>query len=210
MESILGEIKEESKPRLLLHACCAPCSTAVLECLEKYFAITVFFYNPNLETEAEYHRRAEECKRLLKEMKLPISCIVTNYAHEEFLQVARGLEKEPERGRRCTACFQLRLEETARFAQKWNAEHPDTPFDYYCTSLSISPLKNAALLNSLGEEIGERYGIRFLPSDFKKKGRYLRSVELSKQYALYRQDYCGCEFSKAESLRRNQEKERFQ
>ena len=183
MESIFGEIKEGSKPRLLLHACCAPCSTAVLECLEKYFAITVFFYNPNLETEAEYNRRAEECKRLLKEMKLPISC---------------------------TACFQLRLEETARFAQKWNAEHSDKPFDYYCTSLSISPLKNAALLNSLGEEIGEHYGIRFLPSDFKKKGRYLRSVELSKQYALYRQDYCGCEFSKAESLRRNQEKESIQ
>ena len=124
--------------------------------------------------------------------------------------MARGLEKEPERGRRCTACFQLRLEETARFAKKWNAEHPDTPFDYYCTSLSISPLKNAVLLNSLGEEIGERYGIRFLPSDFKKKGRYLRSVELSKQYALYRQDYCGCEFSKAESLRRNKEKESIQ
>ena len=178
--------------------------------MERYFAITVFFYNPNLETEAEYNRRAEECKRLLKEMKLPISCIVTNYAHEEFLQVARGLEKEPERGRRCTACFQRRLEETAHFAKKWNAEHPDTPFDYYCTSLSISPLKNAALLNSLGEEIGERYGIRFLPSDFKKKGRYLRSVELSKQYALYRQDYCGCEFSKAESLRRNQKKESIQ
>ena len=207
MESILEEIKEESKPRLLLHACCAPCSTAVLESLEKYFAITLFFYNPNLETEAEYNRRAKECQRLLEEMKLPISCIVTNYSHEEFLQVAKGLEMEPERGRRCTACFQRRLEETACFAKKWNAEHSDTPFDYYCTSLSISPLKDAALLNSLGEEIGERYGIRFLPSDFKKKGRYLRSVELSRQYALYRQDYCGCEFSKAESLRRNKEKE---
>ena len=175
-----------------------------------FFDITLFFYNPNIENETEFQRRADECKRLVKEMGLPIHCIVTSYIHGEFLDIAKGLEKEPERGERCTACFQLRLEETAAFASRWNKENPENPFDYYCTSLSISPLKDAERLNKLGMEIGKNYGISFLPSDFKKKGRYLRSVELSKQYELYRQDYCGCEFSKAESLRRNREKESIQ
>ena len=112
------------------------------------------------------------------------------------------MEREPERGARCTACFKLRLEETAAFASRWNIEHPEEKYDYYCTSLSISPLKDADILNKLGEEMGEKYGIAFLPSDFKKKGRYQRSVELSKQHGLYRQDFCGCEFSRAESIRR--------
>ena len=187
MEAVIRENSGSSKPKLLLHACCAPCSTAVLESLVDFFDITLFFYNPNIENETEFQRRADECKRLVKEMGLPIHCIVTSYIHREFLDIAKGLEKEPERGERCTACFH-----------------------YYCTSLSISPLKDAERLNKLGMEIGENYGIPFLPSDFKKKGRYLRSVELSKQYELYRQDYCGCEFSKAESLRRNREKESIQ
>ena len=208
MDEIIEEEKErDRKPRLLLHACCAPCSTAVLESLEQYFAITIFFYNPNIENESEFNRRAEECQKFIKKTGLPIHCIVSDYIHQEFLDIAKGLEREPERGERCTACFQLRLKETACFGEMWNKQHPNEPFDYFCTSLSISPLKNAELLNCLGEEIGKQHGIRFLPSDFKKKGRYLRSVELSKQYELYRQDYCGCEFSKAESLRRNKEKE---
>ena len=135
------------------------------------------------------------------------TCIVTNYIHDAFLLVAKGLEREPERGARCTACFKLRLEETAAFASRWNIEHPEEKYDYYCTSLSISPLKDADILNKLGEEMGEKYGIAFLPSDFKKKGRYQRSVELSKQHGLYRQDFCGCEFSRAESIRRKKEKE---
>ena len=210
MEAVIRENSGSSKPKLLLHACCAPCSTAVLESLVDFFDITLFFYNPNIENETEFQRRADECKRLVKETGLPIHCIVTSYIHREFLDIAKGLEKEPERGERCTACFQLRLEETAAFASRWNKENPENPFDYYCTSLSISPLKDAERLNKLGMEIGENYGISFLPSDFKKKGRYLRSVELSKQYELYRQDYCGCEFSKAESLRRNREKESIQ
>ena len=206
MEAAIQEKSESSKPKLLLHACCAPCSTAVLESLVEFFEITLFFYNPNIENETEFRRRAEECQRLVKEMELPIHCIITNYLHKEFLDIAKGLEKEPERGERCTACFRLRLEETAAFGRRWNQEHPEENFDYYCTSLSISPLKDAERLNRLGEEIGEKYDIPFLPSDFKKKGRYLRSVELSKKYGLYRQDYCGCEFSKAESLRRIREK----
>ena len=206
MEAVIREHSTVLKPRLLLHACCAPCSTAVLEALSEHFDITLFFYNPNIENEAEFYRRAEECQRLIKEMRLAIHCIITNYLHKEFLELAKGLEKEPERGERCTACFRLRLEETAKFGKKWNMEHLEKPFDYYCTSLSISPLKDAERLNKLGDLIGEKYGIPFLPSDFKKKGRYLRSVELSKQYDLYRQDYCGCEFSKAESLQRNKEK----
>ena len=196
MEEIIRKNTGKGKMRLLLHACCAPCSSAILESLAEFFSISVFFYNPNIDREEEFNRRAEECRRL-----------VTNYIHDAFLLVAKGLEREPERGARCTACFKLRLEETAAFASRWNIEHPEEKYDYYCTSLSISPLKDAEILNKLGEEMGEKYGIAFLPSDFKKKGRYQRSVELSKQHGLYRQDFCGCEFSRAESIRRKKEKE---
>ena len=172
------------------------------------FSITIFFYNPNLDSKAEFLHRAEECKRLVKEMGFSMDVIVSNYIHEEFLAIAKGLEKEPERGARCDACFNLRLEETAQYGAGWNKEHPDQAFDYFCTSLSISPLKDATVLNEIGEALGEKYGIAYLPSDFKKKSRYLRSIELSKEHDLYRQDYCGCEFSKAESIRRNKEREK--
>ena len=206
MESHLP--KSGEKKRLLLHVCCAPCSTAVLESLAQYFSITIFFYNPNLDSKSEFLHRAEECKRLVKEMGFSMDVIVSNYIHEEFLEIAKGLEKEPERGARCDACFNLRLEETAQYGAGWNKEHPDKAFDYFCTSLSISPLKDATVLNEIGEALGEKYGIAYLPSDFKKKSRYLRSIELSKEHDLYRQDYCGCEFSKAESIRRNKEREK--
>lgn len=207
MEEIIRKNTGKGKMRLLLHACCAPCSSAILESLAEFFSISVFFYNPNIDREEEFNRRAEECRRLVDEMPGVSTCIITNYIHDAFLLVAKGLEREPERGARCTACFKLRLEETAAFASRWNIEHPEEKYDYYCTSLSISPLKDADILNKLGEEMGEKYGIAFLPSDFKKKGRYQRSVELSKQHGLYRQDFCGCEFSRAESIRRKKEKE---
>ena len=174
MEAVIRENSGSSKPKLLLHACCAPCSTAVLESLVDFFDITLFFYNPNIENETEFQRRADECKRLVKEMGLPIHCIVTSYIHREFLDIAKGLEKEPERGERCTACFQLRLEETAAFASRWNKENPENPFDYYCTSLSISPLKDAERLNKLGMEIGKNYGISCHPTLKRKDATCVR------------------------------------
>lgn len=202
LDRILEEISEKGeRKRLLLHACCAPCSSAVLEYLSRYFQITILFYNPNIETEEEYFRRAGELKRLLLEMGLSeIRLLLSSYRHEEFLAVSRGLEREPERGKRCRECFRLRLEKTAE--EERRLELQGEHFDYFCTTLSLSPLKDAALLNRLGTEIAERQGLHYLPSDFKKGNRFLRSVQLSKEYSLYRQDYCGCEFSREEAGRR--------
>lgn len=202
LDRILEEISEKGeRKRLLLHACCAPCSSAVLEYLSRYFQITILFYNPNIETEEEYLRRAGELKRLLLEMGLSeIRLLLSSYRHVEFLAVSRGLEREPERGKRCRECFRLRLEKTAE--EERRLELQGEHFDYFCTTLSLSPLKDAALLNRLGTEIAERQGLHYLPSDFKKGNRFLRSVQLSKEYSLYRQDYCGCEFSREEAGRR--------
>lgn len=202
LDRILEEISEKGeRKRLLLHACCAPCSSAVLEYLSRYFQITILFYNPNIETEEEYLRRAGELKRLLLEMGLSeIRLLLSSYRHEDFLAVSRGLEREPERGKRCRECFRLRLEKTAE--EERRLELQGEHFDYFCTTLSLSPLKDAALLNRLGTEIAERQGLHYLPSDFKKGNRFLRSVQLSKEYSLYRQDYCGCEFSREEAMRR--------
>lgn len=177
-------------PTLLLHACCAPCSSYVLEYLAQHMKITVFFYNPNITEEKEYHKRIEEEKRLIQNLPVqhPVSFLEGPYEPERFFQAAKGLEGEPEGGRRCEACFRLRLEESAKIAS-------EKGFDFYTTSLTISPLKNADLLNELGEEIAGRYQTAFLPSDFKKRDGYKRSIELSRQYDLYRQDFCGCIFS---------------
>ncbi|MBQ6680163.1 MAG: epoxyqueuosine reductase QueH [Lachnospiraceae bacterium] len=190
LEGVINGL-EDRVPSLLLHACCAPCSSYVLEYLSAWFDITVFYYNPNITEEEEYRHRAEEEKRLIREMPLsrPVRFLEGPYEPERFLKEAAGLEGEKEGGRRCEKCFRLRLDKTAETAAKGG-------FDYFTTTLTISPLKNAALLNTIGEETAGIYGVRFLPSDFKKKNGYQRSIVLSKEYGLYRQDYCGCVFSR--------------
>ncbi len=188
--------EEKALPSLLLHSCCAPCSSYVLEYLSHYFRITVFYYNPNIAPESEYAARAAEQERLIEKMgeglPHPVTFVRGEYRPEAFYEATRGLEAEPEGGARCTECFKLRLTETARLAR-------ERGFDFFTTTLSISPLKDADRLNRLGEEAGARYGVRFLNSDFKKKNGYKRSIELSRAYGLYRQDYCGCVFSRNSS-----------
>lgn len=194
LERLIQKLQQEGKvPRLLLHACCAPCSSAVLEYLSQYFAITLLYYNPNIAPLEEYQKREAELRRLVSQMKFthPVELLPCQYDGQAFVQAARGLEGEPEGGKRCEACFRLRLRYAAQEAARLR-------FDYYTTTLSISPMKNAPLLNQLGEEIGREFGVAHLPSDFKKKDGYKRSVQLSKEYDLYRQDYCGCAFSKAQ------------
>ena len=185
------------KPRLLLHICCAPCSSYVLEYLSEYFDITLFFYNPNITSKNEYNYRIDEAKRLIAEMPLmgKVDFIPARYDVSEFFAIAKGFENEPEGGERCFRCYELRLRETALFAV-------ENGFDYFTTTLSISPYKNAEKLNSIGEALSEEYGVKYLYSDFKKKNGYKRSIELSQIYNLYRQDYCGCIYSEAEMKRR--------
>ena len=177
-------------PTLLLHSCCGPCSSYVLEYLAHYFRITVLYFNPNIQPESEFDRRAETLKQLLSsaEYENPVSLTVPRYDDSAFLSAVSGLENEPEGGARCIRCFELRLAETARAAR-------DGGFEYFTTTLSVSPHKNAEALNSIGMSMGERYGVRYLCSDFKKRNGYKRSIELSSIYGLYRQDYCGCRFS---------------
>ena len=184
---------EEKRPTLLLHACCAPCSSAVLEKLTAHFKITVLFYNPNIYPEAEYQKREAELKRLISEMPCTkeVALVDLPYVPEEFFTAVRGLEHIPEGGERCFACYKLRMEAAAKYA----AGHH---FDFFTTTLSISPLKNAEKLNEIGERLAAEYGIPYLNSDFKKRGGYQRSIELSHEYGLYRQDYCGCVFSRRE------------
>lgn len=201
LEKLLQRLEKEHEegaeaPSLFLHSCCAPCSSYVLEYLCGRFRITVFYYNPNISESAEYVRRVEEQKRLIEAYNregrgYPISVIEGDYDPQVFFQVAQGLENCPEGGERCIRCFDLRLRETAQRAVEGR-------YDYFGTTLTISPLKNAEKLNQIGVALSEEYGVSWLPSDFKKKNGYKRSVELSKEYGLYRQDYCGCVFSKAE------------
>ena len=181
----------DKTPRLLLHSCCAPCSSYCLEYLSQYFEITVLYYDPNIFPEEEFRKRAEEVRRLISEMpfKNPVSLVVDDYDPDEFFGAVKGLENAPEGGERCFVCYRLRLERAVRYA----AEHG---FDYFCSTLSISPLKNAQKLNEIGAELSEIYSVHNLPNDFKKKGGYLRSIELSREYGLYRQNYCGCIYSK--------------
>ncbi|MBQ8967462.1 epoxyqueuosine reductase QueH [Ruminococcus sp.] len=186
-------------PKLLLHSCCAPCSSYVLEYLTQYFSITVFYYNPNIFPPEEYDHRVKELQRLISELpvKNPVTLVERGYHPQEFYTAVKGLENIPEGGERCFACYRLRLEHTAQLAAELGA-------DYFTTTLSISPYKNSAKLNEIAEELGEVYSLSALPSDFKKKNGYKRSIELSAEYGLYRQDYCGCVFSKRE--REEQEK----
>ena len=179
------------KKTLLLHACCAPCSSYVIEYLSNYFNITILFYNPNINNDIEYNKRLQELERFVKEFKTknPVKVISLGYNHDEYLQTVLGLEEEKEGGRRCLKCYRLRIEKTFEYAKQYN-------FDYVTTTLTISPLKNSQVINKIGSELENIYHINYLYSDFKKKEGYKRSIVLSHEYNLYRQDYCGCEFSK--------------
>jgi predicted adenine nucleotide alpha hydrolase (AANH) superfamily ATPase len=187
-------------PKLLLHACCAPCSTWCLEYLAPHFDITVFYYNPNIDFEEEYRKRVQEEKRLISEMPLahPVHFLEGSYEPEEYHRLVKGHENDPEGGERCGICFRQRLMKTAETASQLGS-------DCFTTTLTISPLKDADRLNTIGEEAGKSFGVPFLPSDFKKKNGFLRSTQLSREYGLYRQDYCGCSYSRAEAGGRRQQ-----
>lgn len=194
----LSKIKEAGIiPRLLLHSCCAPCSSYVLEYLTEYFDIIVYYYNPNISPMGEYEKRIAEQKRLISEMKFKnsVSFIEGTYNHDEFISLTRGLENLPEGGERCSLCYEMRLEAAAQKAAEINA-------DYFTTTLSVSPYKNTAKLNTIGLKFAMEYGVPYLVSDFKKNNGYKRSIELSTEYGLYRQNFCGCIFSKKEAEER--------
>ena len=196
LEKLIDQAQKDNKiPSLFLHSCCAPCSSYVLEYLSKYFNITVFYYNPNIYPEEEYRKRVHEITRLVNSMEFehPVKLIEGHYDPQEFFQMAKGLEDIPEGGERCFKCYRLRMEEAAKLAEEGG-------YDYFTTTLSISPLKNSQKINEIGFELEKKYGIKWLPSDFKKKEGYKRSIVLSKEYNLYRQNFCGCAFSKAESI----------
>lgn len=182
--------KSGDVPTLLLHCCCAPCSSYVLEYLSNYFRITTFYYNPNIFPQEEYAHRVAELKRFVAEFptKYPVNFVEGAYEPKRFYEAVKGLEREREGGARCRKCFELRLGEAVKTAR-------DLGCDYFTTTLSISPMKDATLLNQIGEAMGKKYGVRHLPSNFKRKGGFLRSTELSREYGLYRQNFCGCVYS---------------
>lgn len=190
------ELRGAQDKRLLLHSCCAPCSSHCLSELSPQIGVTVLYYNPNLDCAEEYEKRKREQIRFLQETGFAdfLDC---DYAPEDYISAVRGLEEEKEGGARCAVCFRLRLDRTAREAKARG-------FDYFATTLTVSPLKNAKLINTIGFAVAEEVGVKYLPSDFKKRGGYLHSVRLSEEYGLYRQDYCGCAFSKAERERQKQ------
>lgn len=195
MDKTLSDLQLNNKiPDLLLHSCCGPCSSYVLEYLSKYFKISIIFANDNIFPEEEYNHRLNEQIRLLDEMQFenPVTIFPILYSHENFRNVTTGLESEPEGGLRCIPCFRQRMEICAKIAKNNN-------FDYFTTTLSVSPHKNSMILNDIGQELSEKYDIPFLFADFKKREGYKRSVSLANEFKLYRQNYCGCEFSLAES-----------
>ena len=178
----------ENRPKLLLHACCAPCSSYCIEYLCRYFDLTIFYYNPNISSKQEFDKRYDEVKRLVREMSVDIDIVCPPYDSEEFLQAVKGYEDCKEGGDRCGICYAIRLKKACKYAEQNN-------FDFYCSTLSISPHKDEQRLNQIGAALCKDKRVRHLPNDFKKKGGYLRSIELSKQYNLYRQNFCGCKFS---------------
>ena len=184
-------VQKGEVPTILLHSCCAPCSSYVIERLSNYFDITILYYNPNISPFSEYDKRKKEQIRLINTMKTihPVKIMDCDYDNDIYESKIKGLENEPERGKRCSVCFRLRLEKTAKLAK-------DNNFDYFCTTLTVSPYKNSNLINAIGKEIEDVYDITYLASDFKKKNGYKRSIELSSEYNLYRQNYCGCKYSK--------------
>lgn len=193
MEKIIKKIDLENKPRLLLHSCCGPCSSAVLERINEYFDMDIFYYNPNIDSSSEFYRRADEQKDLVKYLDLDdkIGVEVVKYNHDEFLDYVKGFEKYEEGGARCFKCYRQRMERAAEYAKENN-------YDYFTTTLSISPHKDSQILNKIGEDISKKIGVKYLYSDFKKKNGFKRSVELTDKFNMYRQKYCGCEFSKVE------------
>lgn len=202
LEKILLKEGKQGK-KILLHSCCAPCSSYVLIYLRQYFEVTVFYFNPNITAETEYRKRVEEQKRLIAALNeenngYGISCVEGDYEPKQFLDAVKGYEDCPEGGERCKICFGQRLEATAKLAKQGG-------FDYFATTLTVSPLKNASLLNEIGLEYADKYNVAYLVSDFKKRDGYKQSIELSKKYDLYRQDYCGCAFSKAERERQKEQ-----
>lgn len=203
LEKLIKQLPDRHR-RLFLHSCCAPCSSYCLEYLRKYFEVTVFYYNPNISFGEEYRHRVEELKRLVEELNEdaaggnPIELEEGPYEPERFFEAVKGMEDCPEGGERCFVCYELRLREAAKRAAEGG-------YDFFTTTLTISPLKNAQKLNEIGQRLGEEYGVACLPSDFKKKGGYHRSIELSREHDLYRQDYCGCVFSKKERERQEGE-----
>ena len=185
-DSLNGDV-----PKLFLHSCCAPCSSYTLEYLSNYFDITVYYFNPNISPKAEFDKRYAEQKRLIEALpsKHTIKLVCGEYDYNDFLKIAKGYENVPEGGERCFRCYRMRLESTAKLAKEQG-------FDYFCTTLSISPLKNSQKINEIGYEVAEKYGIKWLPSDFKKKEGFKHSAEISKQFNVYRQNYCGCRLTK--------------
>ena len=191
LDEIILSITEEGRvPSLLLHSCCAPCSSYCIEYLSEFFEITVFYYNPNIYPKEEYYMRVAEQKRFISEFptKHKVSFIEGDFDQAEYYQRVKGLEKEPEKGARCEVCFDMRLSKTAELAKS-------NGFDFFTTTLTISPMKDASLLNEIGYRCASKYGVEWLPSDFKKNNGYKRSTEISKEYSMYRQDYCGCVYS---------------
>ena len=192
MDAVVASLPQGERPRLLLQSCCGPCSSYVLEALTPYFRVTVLYYNPNIQPRAEYDLRLENQRKIIAALPTPsaVDILECDYDGEKYDAAVKGLESEPEGGARCTVCFRLRLEETAKRASELG-------YDWFCTTLTVSPHKDAERLNQIGKALGERYGVPFLPSDFKKREGYKRSIQLSKEYGLYRQDYCGCLYSKS-------------
>ena len=191
LDSLIADLSKEGQvPSLLLHSCCGPCSSYCIEYLSNFFKVTVFYYNPNIYPDEEYYHRVKEQQRFINEFetKYPVSFIEGDYDKESFYSIAKGLEKEPEKGKRCHKCYELRLRRTAEVAEKKG-------FDFFTTTLTISPMKDSQVLNEIGMKIAEELEIPWLPSDFKKREGYKRSTELSKEYDMYRQDYCGCVYS---------------
>lgn len=196
-EKVIREIDLENPPSLLLHSCCGPCSTSVLELLSDYFKVTLLYYNPNIYPREEYYKRLEEQKKVLEKIngRFEIEFLEGRYDPAEYFDAVKGVEQLPEGSQRCFNCYEIRLKEAAQVAKKLH-------MDYFATTLSVSPYKNAQIINEIGEKIAQEYEVKHLPNDFKKKDGYKKSVELSKSWNIYRQDYCGCPFSKREAEER--------
>ena len=205
LEAVIDKHQKAGEvPRLLIHACCAPCSSYVMEYLSRYFQIDFYYYNPNIDTREEYEQRREELLRLAAQLPAvhAIGVVSEEYDPASFYEIAKGHELDPERGERCLRCYELRIRKTAEYMKKIQKDCPEQAYRYFATTLSISPMKDSAVLNAIGERVAAEYDLSWLPSDFKKKGGYLRSTELSREYGLYRQDYCGCVYSRREAEKR--------
>ena len=203
LDELIKKLEQENRvPRLLMHSCCGPCSSYVIEYLSNYFDMTIFYFNPNIYPDEEYRLRVQEQKRFIERFptKYPVSFIEGDYDKERFYEMAKGHEEDRERGERCHSCYRMRLSETAKLAS-------ESGFDYFGTTLTISPQKDSMVLNEIGEELAAQYGVSWLPSDFKKREGYKRSTEISREYDMYRQDYCGCVYSYRDRQQQKREME---